>query len=55
MSISRARRNVSSGSSGMDIRRALRLNLAALARGRNMTIAPSPCRYALSPSKNSCP
>ena len=53
-SSSRARTKVSSGSSGMAIRRADRLNRAALASGRNMVIDPLAWRYAFRPSKNSC-
>ena len=44
---------VSSGSSGIAIRRAVLLNLAALASGRNVVIEPLSCRYAFKPSKNS--
>ena len=45
---------VSPGSSGMAIRRAVLLNLAALASGRNMVIEALSWRYAFRPSKNSC-
>ena len=45
---------VSSGSSGIAMRRAVLLNLAALASGRNRVIEPLSWRYALRPSKNSC-
>ena len=38
----------------MAIRAAERLNLAALACGRNATISPLRVRYAVSPSKISC-
>ena len=38
----------------MAMRAAERLNLAALACGRNATISPPPVRYAFSPSKISC-
>ncbi len=44
---------VSSGSSGIAIRRAVRLNLAALASGLNKVIEPLSWRYAFRPSKNS--
>jgi hypothetical protein len=43
-SSSRARTKVSSGSSGIAIRRAEALNLAALASGRNIAIDPLSCR-----------
>ncbi len=39
-----ARTNAASGSSGMAILMAERLNLAALACGRNATIGPLACR-----------
>ena len=52
-SVRRARTKVSSGNSGMAIRRADRLNRAALASGRNKVMDPLSWRYAFSPSKNS--
>ena len=47
-------RNASSGSAGIDMRAAERLNRRALASGRNRVTPPSAARYALSPSKISC-
>ena len=53
-SSSMARTKASSGSSGMAIRRADKLNLAAFAQGRKVAIRPPACRYAFVPSKISC-
>ena len=48
-------RKSSAGSSGSASRRAERANRAAFACGLKLQIEPSACRYALRPSKISCP
>ena len=53
-SSSRLRTKAASGSCGMAILIAERLNLAALACGRKATMGPLAWRYAFSPSKISC-
>src|SRR5690606_28866389 len=55
MSASESRMKSSTGSSGIDRRRAEALKRRALASGRNVAIRPSACRYALNPSKTACP
>jgi hypothetical protein len=47
--------NAASGKAGMASLAADRLNLAALASGLKVAIAPVACRYAFSPSKISWP